>query len=152
MNVKIDIVRSARLSASYDVARAWTSDLEKTLRLFPSVRNLRKLDVNQYLSELEPLGTLGIAHAVSYAARYFPSPDDGRVHWKRLEGLGNAAIEGDWRMSPGEGGTELTVRINGELFDVPIPLMLRAVAPAYIQRKFAGLVTTFLERLDRTIK
>jgi hypothetical protein len=152
MNVKVDIVRSARLSAPYDVVRSWMSDIEKALGLFPSVRNLQKLGANEYLSELEPLGTMGIAHAVSYAAHYDVSPDDGSVQWTRIERLGNAAIEGEWRAWPKDHGTELAIRIGGELFDVPVPFVLRAVAPPYIQRKFAGLVTTFLERLDQTIK
>ena len=40
--------------------------------------------------------------------------------------------------------------MKGELADVPVPLMYRLVAPAFIQGKFTALIDSFLDKLGTT--
>lgn len=157
MNVKIEIERKTLLPVNYSAARALLDDAESTIRLFPKLRKLTRQKDGSFLWELEAIGSkvAGIAHEVSFAARFLVEPDKGVVQWKPVKGQGknpgNAAIEGRLQIRPRGEQTEMSLRVNGELYDVPVPLMFRLVAPAFIQGKFAALVERYFVKLGQSL-
>ena len=148
MKVPLKIERSLEVPAPYKKAQSLLADLETTIKRFPKLKRLKKLGDNDYVWELETIGSriANIAHDVSYGARYSVNTARGELSWKPLPKQGNASIEGAFKLTEMAGRTRLSFRVQGELHDVPVPLMYRLAAPAFIQGKFTRLVDTFLER------
>lgn len=147
MKVAIKIERSITVPAPYAEVEALLRDLEGTIRRFPKLRKLKKLNEMQYLWEMSAIGSkiANISHEVSYAAHYTMDLKKGRLSWKPLQQHGNATIEGLFQLTRSGEQTELTFNVAGELRDVPVPFMYRLVAPPFIQGKFTHLVDVFLE-------
>ena len=148
MNVDIAIARSIDIDVPRAQVGKLLADLESTIRRFPKLKRLKKLDEDQYLWEMSPIGSrlANIAHEVSYGAHYTVDGKRGSVSWKPIPAQGNASIEGEFRLEDLGGRTRLHFRVGGRLRDVPVPLLYRVVAPAFIQGKFTRLVDVFLER------
>ena len=103
---------------------------------------------------MNPIGSkiANIAHEVRYGAHYTVDAKAGTLSWKPIAKQGNASIEGGFRVVETSSGSRLEFTVKGELFDVPVPLMYRLVAPTFIQAKFAALVDAFLERTRDALK
>jgi carbon monoxide dehydrogenase subunit G len=146
MKVDLFIERSVEIAAPVAQVRKLFADLESTIRRFPKLKRLKKIAEREYLWDLAPIGSrvAGISHEVSYAARY--QVDQQRVTFSPVRGHGNATISGEFRLEGRGKSTRLSFRVEGELRDVPVPLLYRVVAPAFIQGKFTRLVDVFLER------
>lgn len=157
MNIKIEIERSATLPAPYARVQELLKDVEGTIRLFPKLRKLTRQADGSHLWELAPMGSKAarIVHEVSFAAKFVVDVKKGLVQWKPVKGQnknqGNASIEGRWQVQPRGDGTHMSLRVWGELRDVPVPLMFRLVAPAFIQGKFAALVERYFVKLGETL-
>lgn len=149
MKVNIAISRSLDIDTPPTKVKTLFKDLETTIGRFPKLRSLKKLGPEQYLWEMNPIGSriANIAHEVRYGAHYTVDAKAGTLSWKPIAKQGNASVEGAFRVIENSNGTSrLEFTVKGELFDVPVPLMYRLVAPAFIQAKFAALVDAFLER------
>lgn len=148
MKVNIEIERSILVELPKAKVQALFDDLESTVGRFPKLRKLTRLGENQYLWELDTIGSrlAKIAHDVTYGARYTRSKDGDTLSWEPLPGKGNASVAGEFRLAEKKGGTEIRFKVRGELRDVPVPLMYRLAAPPFIQGKFTHLVDLFLER------
>lgn len=148
MKVPIQIERSLEVPAPYAKAQTLLRDFEATIKRFPKLKRLKKLSDTDYVWEMDTIGSriAKIAHNVSYGARYRVDAERGEVSWKPLPKQGNASIEGAFKLSEQQGRTCLSFRVVGDLYDVPVPLIYRVIAPAFIQGKFTHLVDTFLER------
>ena len=148
MKVNIAITRSLDIDLPPAKVKALFKDLEGTIGRFPKLRNLKKLGPDQYLWEMNAIGSkiANIAHEVRYGAHYTVDAKKGELSWKPIAKQGNASIEGAFRVLEAGSGARLEFKVKGELFDVPVPLMYRLIAPTFIQAKFAALVDVFLER------
>jgi carbon monoxide dehydrogenase subunit G len=161
MNVEIEIERSVTVPVAYAQAQALLHDVENTIRLFPKLRKLTRQKDGSYLWELAPIGSkvANISHEVSFAAKFVVDPQEGLVEWKPVKGQGknqgrnpgNARIEGRLQLRPHGQATAMSLRVNGDLYDVPVPLMFRLVAPPFIQGKFAALVERYFLKLGESL-
>lgn len=147
MKVSIAIERSLDVPAPLARLQPLMADIEGTVRRFPKLRRLRKLKPSQYVWEMEPIGSriANISHEVVYGAHYKVDAARGELSWTPLPQQGNASIEGWFRIEPRGAHSRISFKVTGELRDVPVPLMYRLVAPAFIQGKFTRLVDIFLE-------
>lgn len=148
MKINIAITRSLDIDLPPATLKSLFTDLETTIGRFPKLRTLKKLGPDQYLWEMKPIGSkiANIAHEVRYGAHYKVDAKKGELSWTPIAKQGNASIEGAFRILEQGSGSRLEFKVKGELFDVPVPLMYRLVAPPFIQAKFAALVDAFLER------
>lgn len=148
MKVHLSIERSLAVPASSAQVIALFDDLETTVGRFPKLKKLIKLGPNRYRWDMDVIGSriANIAHSVSYAAEYRVDPAKGELSWVPVKGVGNASIEGQFRVRESGEGSVLSFSVRGELQDVPVPLMYRLIAPAFIQGKFTALVDKFLAR------
>jgi carbon monoxide dehydrogenase subunit G len=153
MKVDIEIERSLDVAAPYAEAEKLIRDVEGTIRRFPKLRRLTRLGENQYQWDMATIGSriAKIAHEVSYGAHYSVDPKKGELSWKPLPKIGNASVEGIFRVARHGDKTRLSFRVRGELRDVPVPLMYRLIAPAFIQGKFTALVDVFLAKTAEAI-
>lgn len=148
MKVNLSIERSLPVPASATQVIALFDDLESTIGRFPKLKKLSKLGPQRYRWDMEVIGSriANIAHSVSYGAEYRIDGERGELSWIPVKGVGNASIEGRFRVRADGQGSVLSFSVRGELQDVPVPLMYRLIAPAFIQGKFTALVDRFLER------
>jgi hypothetical protein len=151
MNIKIEVERSTVVAAPRAQVLALFKDVESTLKRFPKLRKLNPLGEQDYRLDLHTIGSsvAKIAHDVSFGARCTLDAVAGEMNWVPLPKIGNARIEGLLRAVEEGKGSRLSLRVRGELHDVPVPLMYRLVAPAFIQGKFAALVDAYLEKLGQ---
>lgn len=148
MKINIEVERSKLVELPRAQVAPLFDELETTMGRFPKLKKLTRLTENEYLWELQTVGSrlANIAHDVVYGARYRRSADGNEITWAPLPGKGNASIAGQFGLIEARGGTEIRFRVKGELRDVPVPLMYRLAAPPFIQGKFTQLVDDFLER------
>jgi len=153
MKVSIAIERSIEVPAPITKVQALFKDLEGTIGRFPKLRKLSKLADNTYLWEMGTIGSsiANIAHEVSYAAKYSIDSSGNQLTWQPVPKTGNASIEGAFKLAERGDKTQLTFRVRGDLYDVPVPLMYRLLAPPFIQGKFTHLVDIFLERTSEAL-
>lgn len=153
MKVELQIERSLDVAVSYAQAESLLRDVESTLRRFPKLRKLSRLGENQYQWDMGTIGSriAKIAHEVSYGAQYSVDLKKGELAFKPLPKIGNATMQGWLRVAKSAKGSRLSFQVSGELRDVPVPLMYRLVAPAFIQGKFTALVDAFLTRTAEAI-
>lgn len=149
MDIRIEIVRHRSVALSRRQIDAVVRDVEGTLKKFPKLKKLTALEGQDFRLDMQTIGSrvARIAHEVSFGARCVADTAGSELSWTPLPGVGNARLEGRLRLD-GEGGSaRLSLHVRGELHDVPVPLMYRLVAPAFIQGKFAALVDNYLERI-----
>lgn len=152
MNIKIDIERHKTVPVTQAQLANLLTDVEATLKKFPKLRKLHALGDQDYRLDMQTIGSsvAKIAHDVSFGARCTADRAKSTLSWKPIPKVGNAQLEGHLQLA-GEGkSTRLTLRVRGELHDVPVPLMYRLVAPAFIQGKFSALIDVFLDKLAAT--
>jgi hypothetical protein len=149
MKVSIAIERSLRVPGPIRRLTPMLADLEGTLRHFPRLSTLTPLGDQVYLWQMKRIGsrTANIQHEVRYAARYHVDTRKRQLTWEPVPGHGNAHIGGKLSLETDGDAALLHIRVQGELLDVPVPLLYRPLAGPFIQGKFACLVDGFLENL-----
>lgn len=149
--MKIDIAIERRLLAPLPHAEALglLDDTEALLRRFPKLRKLTRIDAHSFQTDMATMGSriAKIAHDASFAARYSTDRSAGALRWEPIPGRGNAQLAGQLRLLPQGAQTELHCSVRGRLDDVPVPLLYRPVAGAFIEAKFRDLVDRFLAAL-----
>ena len=155
MKVPLNIERSLVIAVPQSEALGLLDNLETTIRRFPKLKRLRKVGELRYVWEMDTIGSrmAKIAHNVSYGAAYVVDRAAGTLQWEPLPGEGNACIGGLFELLP-EGADQTRIRfaVQGELRDVPVPLMYRLVAPPFIQGKFTSLVDRFLAATESALR
>ena len=149
MHIRIEVERTLQASASRAQVLDLLQDIEGTLRRFPKLRKLHALGERDYRLDMQTIGSkvAKIAHDASFGARCSIDPAEGELSWEPIPKIGNALLEGRLRVIGESTGSRLSLRVSGELHDVPVPLMYRLVAPAFIQGKFSALADGYLEKI-----
>lgn len=155
MRVPIEIERSIEVAAPAERLKALFDDVEGTIRRFPKLKKLTRLDEDlAYRWDLQTMGSrvAGVSLDLAYAARYRVDAARGELSWEPVPGHGNATIHGRFRVDRAGEQSRLSFRVWGELHDVPVPTMYRLLAAPFIQGKFTQLVDTFLERTGESLR
>lgn len=149
MDIRIEIERHRNVAMSRGQIDAVVRDVEGTLKKFPKLKKLTALDGRDFRLDMQTIGSsvARIAHEVSFGARCVADAAGSGLSWTPLPGVGNAQLEGRLRLDGDGSSARLSLHVRGQLHDVPVPLMYRLVAPAFIQGKFAALVDAYLERI-----
>lgn len=147
MNIKIELERQHGAAVDPQAFGTLLADLESVLKQFPKLRKLSPLEGDSFRIDLKTIGSsvAKIAHDVSFGMACKVDRERGELVWTAMPKVGNAALEG--RLGATGNGQGLRLKVRGELRDVPVPLMYRLVAPAFIQGKFSALADAWLERL-----
>lgn len=150
MNIKIEVERHRDVAMSHEQLASVLADVEGTLKKFPKLKKLTAIGGQDFRLDMQTIGSkvAKIAHDVSFGARCVAAPGSSELRWKPLPKVGNAQLEGLIRVSDEGKSARLSLHVRGELHDVPVPLMYRLIAPAFIQGKFAALADAYLEKLS----
>jgi hypothetical protein len=148
MDVTVELERKKTVKVPYANVTALMGDVDKSLRCFPKLKRLSKVDEGCFLVELNPMGAAGVSHSVAWAARYTVDVGRGAVAWKPVAGKGgNSDIEGDWVFTPRGEQVDLVFRTRGTFKEISVPLALRPFAASFVKMQFTAVVERYLERI-----
>lgn len=146
MNVTVEFKQGFRVPASPAAVFDLLADVPRSVGHFPELKQLVPLGEGAYRWEMKPLGAAGISHQVIYASRYVADAASRSVIWTPVKKVGNGQIEGRWLYKADRAGTAIDFATVGEL-EVPVPLLLRAVAAPFVQGEFRRQVQRYLDNI-----
>lgn len=152
MKVDVDFEQSQTVPVPLAKGLALFDDLEANIRLFPKLAKLTPLGPLSHLWQLEPLGTAGISHTVTFGMLYEIDRDAGVVRWKPVPGKGNAVLRGEWALRAQGDSTRITLRVSGTLDELAIPFALRPLAGAFVKAQFKALLERYMEKTLRSVQ
>ncbi len=118
------------------------------LEQFPRLASLEKSSDRVYRWQLQPVGSMGVRHALSYAAIYNVADDGLQVEFSSLPNEGNADLRGCFVFKDvGDGKVAARIDLRGELRDINIPKPMKEAAPDLLMQIFDQLLGRFLENL-----
>ena len=149
VEVPLRVDRTFRLPVGPEAAWALLADVPRWGRMFPHVEAVTLLPEagpDVYRTTMEPLGPPGGRVRVDYACRYHADPEERRLAWTPVEGVGNARFDGEARLRPEAGATAGTLRLESVLH-VPAPAFVRGIVVPTVQAEMGRMTDTFLDRL-----
>ncbi len=142
----IDLGYEFAVPASFDEVYAVVSDVPTSAGFFPHLERLVPLGRGAYRWEMAPVG-LAEAHIQTvYASQYRCSKAKGSVVWTPVKGVGNAQVSGSWAVARTQGGTQLTLHVNGCL-ELALPALLKPVIVPLVQAEFERMVEQYIDNL-----
>lgn len=124
------------------------SDVPTSAGFFPNVEHLVDLGQGVYRWEMAKIGIASLSLQTVYASRYAANRARGTVVWEPVQGEGNAEVSGDWRISPRKSGTQLELRLQGDL-TLPLPALMKLVVAPLVQKEFTQMVEQYIANLTQ---
>jgi carbon monoxide dehydrogenase subunit G len=125
------------------------SDVPSSVAHFPKVQQLVDLGDGVYRWEMEKVGTAQVNIQTIYASKYVSDRKKGSVVWTPVKGQGNALVGGSWKIAQGKKGTDIALKINGEV-SVGLPALMKMVVVPVVQGEFEKLVEKYIDNLIKT--
>jgi carbon monoxide dehydrogenase subunit G len=143
----IAIERELTIPCGMEIVFALLSDVPRSASYFPKVDRLVDLGGNVFRWEMEKIGIGGYTlQQTIYACQYRADKAAGVVSWIPVEGVGNAAVEGEWVVKPNGAGTSVTLKTKGVL-SVDFPSFLQFMLSPLIVMEFTGMVDRYIANL-----
>jgi hypothetical protein len=71
------------------------------------------------------------------------------VAWKPVPGVGNAIVQGEWSITPNDGGTTVSIKTKGDL-TVDFPSFLEFIISPLVVMEFTGMIERYLANLQES--
>ena len=126
---------------------ALLADVPASASHFPKLARLVDLGDNSYRWEMEKVGTAQFNIQTIYAARYVSNRTQGSIRWTPVDGVGNATISGEWRITRVRQKTQAELLIQGELH-VPLPGLMRRVVAPIVEAENHKLIGQYVANLE----
>jgi carbon monoxide dehydrogenase subunit G len=146
IRVDLDVSREFSVKASPAKVFAVLADVPASASHFPQVHRLVDLGDGVWRWEMEPIGTRKINIQTVYACRYRSNRSQGTVTWEPVPGVGNALINGSWKIGRGKTGTNLVLRTHG-VAEVGLPGLMKPVVAPLVRGEFEKLVAAYVANL-----
>ena len=150
-SVTINIQREFETSCTPDNVFGLLSDVPLSASHFPKVDKLIDLGNNTFRWEMEKISIASYTlQQTIYASRYTADESARKVSWTPVQGVGNAIVEGEWVITPKEGGTTVTLQTKGEL-TVDFPGFLEFIISPLVVMEFTSMIDRYLANLQGTL-
>jgi carbon monoxide dehydrogenase subunit G len=147
VNVPIDLGYEFEVRAKFDEVFALLSDVPRSVAHFPKVDRLTDLGDGVYRWEMHKVGTAQVHLQTVYASKYASDRARGTVTWTPVQGVGNALVGGNWKITDNQGkSTKCVLKIQGTV-DVPLPGLMKPVVAPVIEGEFEKLVEKYIDNL-----
>lgn len=149
--VTIKVSREFETPVSPERVFALLADVPLSASHFPEVEKLEDLGGGSYQWVMEKIG-IGeyTLQQTIYACTYSSDKAQLRVDWVPVAGVGNALVEGGWRMHPAASGTKVQLQTKGVL-TVDMPGFLQFFLSPLIEMAFAQKIDRYVSNLRETI-
>jgi len=146
--VTVDIQKEIDVPADYDQVFDVLSNVPESVSHFPKVDQLVDIGDNSYRWEMEKIGVQKYYLQTVYACKYESDKDSGSITWKPVSGVGNAEIEGSWKITKQGDRTNIVLNNKGVL-TLPFPSLAKMVIAPFASREFEGMVDQYIENLKK---
>lgn len=142
------------LHYEFEVKAPWTevftvlADVPVSASHFPRLHRLVDLGGNAFRWELERIGTERVHIQTTYASKYVAERRKGTVVWTPVEGVGNGRVAGSWTIAKRKTGTQLMLKLQGELI-VPLPALMQPIVAPLVLAENERLIEKYIDNLAR---
>jgi carbon monoxide dehydrogenase subunit G len=145
--VTITVSKEFETPASPDKVFALLADVPESASHFPDVEKLEDMGGNTFHWTMEKIG-IGdhTLQQTIYACTYRSNDATRTVDWVPVDGVGNARVEGGWRLSPSSAGTKVLLKTKGALL-VDFPGFLQFLLSPLIEMAFAQKIDQYVSNL-----
>ena len=146
--VRVQFEKSIDVSASPETVFELLADVPDSVAHFPGVEDLTPQD-DGYRWVLEKHGPTKYAVKMEYACRYETDTTTFAVAWSPVEGIGNARVQGRWKIEKRGTRTRLTISNDLSIF-LKLPRMVRRLASPIVTKRNHALLEGYLRNLSTT--
>ncbi|NTU92684.1 MAG: SRPBCC family protein [Chlorobiaceae bacterium] len=151
-NVTISVSRSFDTPALPGNVFELLADVPRSASHFPDVEKIADLGGNVFHWTMEKIGIGDYTlQQTIYACTYRSDRDEMRVDWTPVAGVGNALVEGNWRLFPSAAGTRVQFETRGQL-QVDLPGFLQFLLSPLIEMAFAQKIDRYIANLSETLR
>jgi len=147
--VNVDINKEFDVPADFDKVFDLLASVPDSVGHFPKVDQLVDMGDNCFRWEMEKLGIQKYYIQTVYACKYESDKESGSVVWKPVKDVGNAEIEGSWKITKQGDKTHAALTTKGVL-TLPFPALAKMVIAPFATREFEGMVNQYIENLKKT--
>jgi carbon monoxide dehydrogenase subunit G len=146
--VNVDINKEFDVSADLDSVFSLLATVPDSASHFPKVDQLVDMGDNCFRWEMEKLGIQKYYIQTVYACKYESDKDSGSIVWKPVNDVGNAEIEGSWKITKQGDQTHVVLKTKGVL-TLPFPSLAKMVIAPFATREFEAMVNQYIENLKK---
>ena len=146
IQVSIDLGYEFAVKAKAADVFAVLSDVPTSVSHFPKVHKLTDMGDGVYKWEMEKVGTAQVNIQTVYASKYVSNKAKGTVVWTPVEGVGNALVGGNWKITDKKKSTAIALQITGEV-TLALPSLMKMVVAPIVEGEFEKLVDKYIANL-----
>jgi carbon monoxide dehydrogenase subunit G len=147
--VNVDIQKEFDVPADFDKVFDLLANVPESVSHFPKVDQLVDLGDNSFRWEMEKIGIQKYYLQTVYGCKYESDKDSGSITWKPVSNVGNAEIEGSWKINNQGDRTHIELKTKG-ILTLPFPGLAKMVIAPFASREFEGMVNQYIENLKKT--
>lgn len=148
MTVSVDIELGYEFNVKASPAEVFEvlADVPLSVSHFPKVDKLVDLGGGAYRWEMQRVGTQQVGIQTVYACKYVSDAKRGTVTWTPVKGVGNAQVQGSWKIGAKKGGASVVFRTSGTV-NVALPALMKVIVVPVVTSEFEGLVEKYIDNL-----
>ena len=124
------------------------ADVPRSASFYPKVDQLIDLGGGAYRWETEKIGIAQAHLQTIYASRYVPDAAHGTVVWTPVEGVGNAQVSGNWKITSKKKLTKVVLSVQAQI-TVPLPALMKMVVAPLVEAEFEKLTEQYIDNLTQ---
>ncbi|MCF8209410.1 MAG: SRPBCC family protein [Rhodoferax sp.] len=124
------------------------ADVPKSASFYPKVDKLIDLGSGAYRWEMEKIGIAQAHLQTIYASTYVSDAAQGTVVWTPVEGIGNAQVSGNWKITGKKKSTKVVLGVKAQI-TVPLPALMKMVVAPLVEAEFEKLTEQYIDNLTR---
>ena len=148
MTVTVDIDLGYEFAVKAPLGKVFEvlADVPLSVSHFPKVDKLVDMGEGVYRWEMQRVGTAQVGIQTVYACKYVSDRKKGTVTWTPVKGVGNAQIQGSWKLSDRKGATNIVFKTAGKV-DVAMPALMKVIVVPVVNGEFGKLVEKYIDNL-----
>lgn len=146
--VNIDLGYEFEVKANASEVFDVLADVPISASFFPKVDKLVDLGDNSYRWEMAKIGLAQIHLQTIYASKYVSDKAKGAVVWTPIEGIGNALVSGNWKITGKKNSTHIVLKTHGDL-TIPLPGLVKMVIAPVVEAEFKKMVEQYIDNLTK---
>lgn len=146
MHLEARIARSMIVSAPPAAVLSVLKDVPDSTAHFPTLLSL-VAEQGGFTWSLASVRVKGVSVKLTYGCRYTRSGN--AITWQPVEGVGNSAVSGLWRVTPSGSGSQIELE-NHLVFDLSLPRLLRPLAAPALEKNHVTLIEGYMANLSKT--
>lgn len=146
VTLELDTEYAFEVSAPFDAVFDLLSDVPLASSLHPTHEKTVDLGNGVYQWEMKRFGTEKIHVQTVYACVYSADRSTGVISWKPVAGIGNAIVDGFFKLTPQEKSTHVEAKISSAA-TVPVPAFMKGLVMQFVATENKKLNEKYIKNL-----